>query len=110
MTYVPERGDVVWLNFQPQAGSEQSGRRPAIVLSPKKYNQRTQLMICCPISSQIKGYPFEIPFQLHGQPSVILSDHVKSLDWHARQASYVSTIDPDTLQRCIDRLSLLIQG
>ncbi len=110
MKYIPERGDIIWLNFQPQVGSEQSGRRPAIVLSPQKYNQRTGLMICCPITSQIKGYPFEIPILLRGQQSVILSDQVKSLDWNARNAEYECTIDRETLHRCLERLIMILEG
>src|SRR5438067_4938950 len=86
--YVPERGDVVWLAFDPQAGHEQAGRRPAIVLSPAVYNGRSGLALCCPITSQVKGYPFEvaIPPGL-SIAGVILADQVKSLDWRARRAT-----------------------
>jgi len=84
-TYVPERGEVVWLSFDPQAGHEQAGRRPALVLSPKAYNAKTGLMLCCPMTTKIKGYPFEVV--LAGpSPSAALADQVKSLDWRARQA------------------------
>jgi len=83
-TYVPERGDVVWLSFDPQAGHEQAGRRPALVLSPKAYNAKTGLMLCCPMTTKIKGYPFEVV--LAGpSPSAALADQVKSLDWRARK-------------------------
>lgn len=83
--YVPEAGDVVWLHFDPQAGHEQAGHRPAVVLSPATYNGRTGMMLCCPTTTQIKGYPFEVA--LTGTPrAVVLADQVKSLDWRARQA------------------------
>ena len=83
--YVPEAGDVVWLDFTPQAGHEQAGHRPALVLSPATYNDKTSLMVCCPITTQIKNYPFEV---LVGStpPSVVLADQVKSLDWRVRRA------------------------
>ena len=84
--YVPESGDIVWLQFDPQAGHEQAGHRPALVLSPSSYNGKTGLMLCCPMTTQIKGYPFEV--QIAGKtPSAVLSDQVKSLDWIARKAS-----------------------
>lgn len=84
MAYIPEAGDIVWLQFTPQAGHEQAGHRPALVLTPARYN-RFGLMVCCPITTRIKGYPFEVA--LAGDPpSVVLSDQVKSLDWRARQA------------------------
>jgi mRNA interferase MazF len=83
--YIPEAGDVVWLQFDPQAGHEQAGHRPALVLSPVAYNGKTGLMLCCPLTSQIKGYPFEV--LIDGErASVALADQVKSLDWRARQA------------------------
>lgn len=91
--YVPQRGDVVWLSFQPQAGHEQRGRRPALVLSPAAYNGKVGLALFCPITSHVKGYPFEIaiPEGLAVSGSV-LSDQVKSLDWRARQAAYVGRL------------------
>lgn len=83
--YVPDAGDIVWLQFNPQRGHEQAGHRPALVLSPATYNKKTGLMLCCPLTSQIKGYPFEV--RIAGkQPSAALSDQVKSLDWQARKA------------------------
>lgn len=83
--YVPDAGDIVWINFDPQAGHEQAKRRPAVVLSPKRYNQRIGLFICCPTTTKIKGYPFEV--KLSGEPaSVALADQVKSFDWRARKA------------------------
>ncbi|AZG75585.1 endoribonuclease MazF [Methylocystis rosea] len=85
MPYVPERGDIVWLSFDPQAGHEQKGHRPALVLSPKAYNGKTGLMLCCPMTMKIKAYPFEVPLA-EAKPSVALADQVKSLDWRARKA------------------------
>jgi mRNA interferase MazF len=84
--YVPDAGDVVWLSFSPQAGREQAGRRPALVLSPATYNGKTSLMICCPLTTQIKNYPFEV--RIAGMsPSAVLADQVKSLDWRNRKAT-----------------------
>ena len=84
--YVPEAGDIVWLEFDPQAGHEQAGHRPAVVLSPAAYNGKTSLMVCCPLTTRIKGYPFEVA--IAGKPdSVVLADQVKSLDWRARRAT-----------------------
>lgn len=84
--YVPDEGDIVWLNFTPQSGHEQAGRRPAVVLSPKAYNGRTGLLVCVPVTNQIKGYPFEVLLQGTGATGAALSDQVKSLDWRSRQA------------------------
>jgi len=83
--YVPEAGDIVWLEFDPQAGHEQAGHRPAPVLSPAAYNGKRGMMVCCPMSSRIKGYPFEVSVP-GNEPSVVLADQVKSLDWVARRA------------------------
>lgn len=84
--YVPDAGDIVWLQFDPQAGHEQAGHRPALVLSPAAYNAKTHLMVCCPLSTQVKGYPFEVLLETAGQKTVVLSDRVKSLDWKVRRA------------------------
>ncbi|MBI2294725.1 MAG: endoribonuclease MazF [Betaproteobacteria bacterium] len=86
-SYVPDRGDIVWLNFTPHAGHEQAGHRPALVLSPAKYNRASGLMLCCPMTTQIKGYPFEVPVESPGGArGVVLADQVKSVDWQARRA------------------------
>ena len=82
---VPDAGDIAWLAFSPQVGREQAGHRPAVVLSPASYNGKTSMMVCCPMTSQIKGYPFEVVVT-KDPPSVILADQVKSLDWRARRA------------------------
>jgi len=96
-SYVPEAGDIVWLEFDPQAGREQAGRRPALVLTPEVYNKKTNLMICCPLTSQMKGYPFEVLVELDGVESVILSDQVKSLDWKIRKAKYKNKVSSSVL-------------
>ena len=84
--YVPDEGDIVWMNFTPQSGHEQAGRRPAVVLSPKTYNGRAGLLVCVPVTNQIKGYPFEVVLDQAGATGAALADQVKSLDWQARQA------------------------
>jgi mRNA interferase MazF len=94
--YVPDAGDIVWLQFTPQAGREQAGHRPALVLSPAAYNDKTSLMICCPMTTQIKDYPFEV--LIAGKPaSVVLADQLKSLDWRARNATRKGRVSLDEL-------------
>ena len=107
--YVPHRGDVVWLSFQPQAGHEQRGRRPALVVSPAAYNGKVGLALFCPITSQVKGYPFEvvIPAGLAVQ-GVVLSDQVKSLDWRARRAEYAGRLPEDHVQEVLEKVSALL--
>jgi mRNA interferase MazF len=107
--YTPERGDIVWLTFTPQAGHEQAGRRPALVLSPRAYNRKVGLAIFCPITSQIKGYPFEVAVpQGLTVNGVILSDQVKSLDWKARQAEFVCRLPDSLLMTVLKRLGTLL--
>lgn len=84
--YVPDAGDIVWLQFNPQAGHEQAGHRPAVVLSPATYNRKTGLMVCCPMTNQVKGFPFEVAIS-GSQTGVVLADQIKSLDWRVRKAS-----------------------
>ncbi len=109
MTYVPERGDIVWITLNSQAGHEQAGRRPALVLSPRAYNGKVGLAILCPVTSQIKKYPFEVlvPDGLN-IGGVILSDQVKSLDWKARQAEFVCQLPASTLEEVLQKLDTLI--
>ena len=85
--YVPEAGDIVWLRFTPQAGHKRAGHRPALVVSPSGYNGKTSLMLCCPMTTQVKGYPFEVTMA-GSRPSAVLADQVKSLDWTVRKAKY----------------------
>lgn len=96
MAYVPNTGDIVWLHFDPQAGHEQAGHRPALVLTPARYNGLRGMMICCPMTSRIKNYPFEVVVS-HDPPSAVLADQVKSLDWRARKAARKGKVDPDIL-------------
>lgn len=107
--YVPDTGDVVWVDFDPQAGREQAGRRPAVVLSPAAYNSRAGLALACPITSHSKGYPFEVPLpaglKLRG---VILSDHLKSIDWKVRRAERAGRLDAETLEAVRDRIRVLL--
>ncbi len=84
--YVPDIGDIVWMSFTPHSGHEQAGRRPAVVLSPQAYNRKTGLLVCVPVTQQIKGYPFEVVLSGAGTAGAALADQVKSLDWTARQA------------------------
>jgi mRNA interferase MazF len=109
MAYVPDRGDSVWITLNPQAGHEQAGRRPAVVLSPAAYNGKVGLVILCPIMNQIKGYPFEvvIPTGL-AVTGAILSDQVKSLDWRARNASFICTLPPTTIAEVLQKLHTLV--
>ena len=107
--YIPDSGDVVWLDFDPQAGREQAGRRPALVLSPKAYHQKTKLMLCCPITSKIKGYPFEVQLGALQQISgVVLSDQIRSLDWHARRATLIERVTSDVMIEVAKKQQLLL--
>jgi mRNA interferase MazF len=107
-TYVPERGDAVWLQFNPQAGHEQAGRRPALVLSPAAYNGKVGLAVLCPITSQSKGYPFEVAISTRKLTGVILSDQVKSLDWRVRQAEMIERVPDAVVQEVLAKLSSLL--
>jgi mRNA interferase MazF len=107
--YVPSRGDAVWLQFDPQTGHEQARRRPALVLSPQAYNGRVGLAILCPITSQEKGYPFEVALPSGSAvQGVILSDQVKSLDWRARRADLIETIPPQVTEEVLQKLDTLL--
>ena len=107
--YVPDRGDIVWLSFHPQSGHEQSGRRPALVISPQKYNEKTNLAILCPITNRIKGYPFEVrlpdTLEISG---VILSDQIKNLDWKTREAEFICKLPGAVLRETLNKLNVLL--
>ncbi len=107
--WIPNRGDLVWLTFDPQAGREQAGRRPALVLSPSTYNGKTGLAILCPITTRHKSYPFEVPLpaDLPIQGS-ILSDHVKSADWRERHAEFIGRVLPDVMASVLNRIGPLL--
>jgi mRNA interferase MazF len=107
--YVPEAGDLIWIDFTPQAGHEQGGRRPALVLSPALYNGKAGLALLCPITSHVKGYPFEVPVPA-GQKigGVVLSDHLKNLDWRARKAVKASAASPALMAAVRERMAVLL--
>ena len=108
-SYIPERGDIVLLNFDPQLGKEQSGRRPALVLSPHRYNSKVGLAIVCPITSQIKGYPFEVILSSHlNTHGAILIDHIKNVDWAARRVKFLEKINRGTLEEVQTKIRLLV--
>jgi mRNA interferase MazF len=107
--YVPARGDVVWITFNPQAGHEQAGRRPALVLSPSSYNGKVGLAILSPVTSQVKGYPFEVSIPAGSKlTGVVLADQVKSLDWRFRRAEFICKLPRETTSDVIDRLGALL--
>lgn len=107
--YVPDAGDLVWLTFDPQAGHEQRGRRPALILSPRAYNAKARLAIACPITSHAKGYPFEVALPDDGKVTgVVLSDHIKSLDWNARRLEFAETAPVDVVTDVREKLRVLL--
>jgi mRNA interferase MazF len=111
MAYIPDRGDIVWVTFNPQAGHEQAGRRPALVLSPVAYNAKVGLAILCPITSQIKAYPFEVLIPAGLKISgAILSDQVKSLDWRIRQAELICQLPAPVIDEVLQRLNTLLRS
>jgi mRNA interferase MazF len=105
----PGRGDLVWVDFTPQAGHEQAGRRPALILSPEAYNRKTGLAIACPVTSQAKGYPFEVVLP-SGLPigGVVLSDHVRNIDWRARRAERAAMAGGETISEVLGKLAALL--
>ncbi|EJI0415977.1 endoribonuclease MazF [Salmonella enterica] len=103
--YIPDAGDIVWIDFNPQAGHEQAGHRPALVLSPSVYNGRIGLLLCCPMTTKIKGYPFEV---LNGEGSAVLADQVKSLDWRERGAVKKGKVSAAVLAEVRSKLKVLI--
>ena len=107
--HTPDRGEIVWLNFDPQAGHEQGGRRPAVVLSPHSYNKPSGLALFCPITNRAKGYPFEVPLPAGlAVTGVVLADQVRSLDWRSRQAVLIGTLAEESLVEILERLRPLI--
>ena len=109
--YAPDRGDLVWLTFDPQAGHEQAGRRPAVVLSPVSYNRKAGLAVFVPITSRVKGYPFEVVIppglEIGG---VVLADQLKSLDWRARKVTRIGILPPSVTREILQKASLLVYG
>ncbi|MCA1949255.1 MAG: endoribonuclease MazF [Treponema sp.] len=107
--YVPDQGDIVWLDFNPQQGHEQRGRRPALVLSFKEYNEKIGLAIFCPITSKVKGYPFEVEIMGEKIKGCVLSDQIKSLDWTVRNIEYIEKITNDKFEEVINTVLLIIK-
>jgi mRNA interferase MazF len=106
--YSPERGDIVWLNFNPQSGHEQKGKRPAVVISPKVYNEKTGLGLFCPITSKSKNYPFEVKIINKKIGGVILSDQIKSLNWKSRDIEFITKITAEEVNEVIDKIGVLL--
>src|SRR5687767_472210 len=105
MDYIPARGDAIWLDFDPQRGHEQAGRRPALVISPQDYNKRIGLLICCPITNKAKGYPFEVAIpDGYDVSGVVLADQVKSFDWRARSADFAASLPDDVVRRVLKKM------
>lgn len=108
--YVPARGDIVWLNFSPQAGHEQAGRRPALVLSPRAYNERSSVALICPITSRVREHPFEVPLPSDGSVTgVVLADQIRSLDWRARGASLVTRAARSVVGDVLAKVQILVE-
>jgi mRNA interferase MazF len=108
--YIPDRGDIVWLNSIPQSGHEQAGKRPALVVSPYSYNKKVDLALFFPITSKVKGYPFEtaLPSDLRIK-DVVLSDQIKSLDWRVRKVEFICKVPEDITKEVIKKLNVLIR-
>jgi mRNA interferase MazF len=108
-SYIPDRGDIIWLNFVSQSGHEQSGVRPVLVISPQSYNGLTNLALVCPLTSKIKGYPFEVALLKHEKVSgVVLCDQIKSLDWRARRAKFIVKAEAEILEDVVAKLRTLL--
>ncbi len=107
--YWPRRGDLIWLDFMPQSGHEQSGRRPALVISDDEYNRKVGLVLACPVASRVKGFPFEVPLPAGlAVAGVVLADQVRSLDWKIRQARFIVTAPSSVLSETLGKLSALV--
>lgn len=109
-TQTPDRGDIVWLDFSPNTGHEQGGVRPALVLSPIAYNSKSGLMLACPITSKIKGYPFEVRLQTGKIDGVVLADQLKNLAWRERKASFIAKAPESAMQQCSELIDALVNG
>ena len=107
--YIPNAGDLVWASFDPQSGHEQSGRRPALVLSPEEYSEKAGLALACPITSKVKGYPFEVAVNASRVRGVVLADQVRSLDWQSRQFTLIERASAETLEAVLQSLGTLLQ-
>jgi len=108
--YIPSRGDLVWLSFTPQQGHEQAGVRPALVLSPYEYNKKSGLMVACPVTSKIKGYPFEVVIKTKKIDGAVLADQIKNVDWKARNVSFIERASSTSLLQTQEYIELLVTG
>jgi len=109
--YCPARGDIVWLNFSPQSGHEQAGHRPAIVLSPESYNKKTGLALMCPITSQLKGYPFEVLLPSSSPVTgAVLADQIRNLDWKARKVQFSCKVPQSIIQEVLNKVGVLLDN
>ncbi|MFO7979889.1 MAG: endoribonuclease MazF [Candidatus Aminicenantes bacterium] len=107
--YIPERGDIVWLEFNPQTGHEQAGHRPALTVSPKAYNEKVGLALFCPVISHVKGYPFEVVLpEGHKVKGAVLSDQIKSLDWRMRKAQQIASAPRNVLEEVLAKILTLL--
>ena len=108
LSYIPDRGDIVWINFNPTRGHEQKGKRPALVISPKLYNGKTGLMLVCPITSKAKGYPFEVAVFVEKKPSVALIDQIRSVDWMERKVKKIEKANPVAFSQAQELLKKIV--
>ena len=108
--YIPNRGDVVWINLDSSFGHEQTGRRPVLVLSPREYNRKTNMVICCPITKSIKGYSFEVEISVGDVKSAVLADQIRALDWSKRKCQFIGKVSEMQLLEAQDKISELIKG
>lgn len=107
--YIPEKGDVVWVNFNPLVGHEQASKRPALVISPREYNKKTNLALMCPITTRVKGYPFEVALKGGEIEGVVIADQVKSLDWVARRVRFVERVSVRVLDEVVTKIIVLLK-
>ena len=110
MPYVPDRGDIVWVTFSPRRGHEQAGRRPALVLSSRRYTERTSFMFCCPITSRAKGYPFEVPISTKAIRGVVLADQAYTFDWQARRTRFIGRAQEAVVAQAGELVATLARG
>lgn len=108
--YTPEKGDIVWIDFSPTRGHEQAGVRPVLVLSPNMYNAKSGLMVACPITSKVKGYPFEVRIQAKKINGVVLADQIKNLDWQARKVSFEERAPESAVTQSQELIEVLVLG